>query len=240
MRLLHPDARPLADDDLLPLYDATRPALRAGFVASVDGAVALDGGSRGLSTPSDRVALRTLRGLADALLVGAGTVRREDYGPLRFRPSVAAYRAATGRATTAPLVVVSRALDLDPGARCFEDGSTVVVTCAASPAGRRSRLADVSDVVVCGDDDVDLPAALDELRARGREGVLCEGGPQLLHGLLLAGLVDELALTVSPVLTGGPGLLPAPLPAPAELQLLSLVDGGDGALLTRWRVGRPH
>jgi riboflavin biosynthesis pyrimidine reductase len=168
--------------------------------------------------------------------VGAGTARAEGYRPVGVRPEGRQWRAAHGRAPSPTLVLVSRSLALDPGDRCFT-GPAVVVTCAAADAGRRAALEAVTDVVVAGDDDVDLPAAVGALRDRGLRRLLCEGGPTLLTALLAVGLVDELCLTTAPVLLGtAPTLLVQALPAPRDLQLLHLVDGGDGSLLTRWRL----
>lgn len=232
MRLLLPEPRPLTGDDLLDLYGDARPAVRGGFVVTTDGAVAVDGGSRGLQTPADEAVFHALRGVADAVVVGAGTARAEGYGPVRPRPDAQRWRAARGMAAQPPLVLVSRSLDLDPADRCFT-GPAVVVTCAAADAGRRAALAAVADVVVAGDDEVDLPAAVAALHERGLERLLCEGGPTLLTALLEAGLLDELCLTLTPRLLGpAPTLLVRPYDAP--LSLRSLVDGGDGVLLARY------
>ena len=158
---------------------------------------------------------------------------------MRPRPAGAAWRAAHGRAPQPPLVLVSRALDLAPSDRCFT-GPAVVVTCAASDPARRDVLAQVADVVVAGDDEVDLADAVAQLAGRGLTRLLCEGGPTLLTGLLQAGLVDELCLTHAPVLLGAaPQLLTARLTPPVRLALRSLVDGGDGGvLLARYAVRR--
>jgi len=232
LRQLLPEQRPLDDADLLELC-APAPGVRAGFVLSTDGAVSAGGSSRALQSPADLLSFSTLRAVSDAVLVGAGTARAEDYGPVRPRPAGRAWRAARGLPEVPPLVLVSRWLDLDPGARCFA-GPTVVVTCAAAPG--RDRF---PDVVVAGDEQVDLADAVRQLAARGLERLLCEGGPQLLTGLLQAGLVDELCLTLSPLLVGrAPGLLTVPLDAPAPLQLEYLVDAGEGVLLARYRVQR--
>jgi riboflavin biosynthesis pyrimidine reductase len=126
---------------------------------------------------------------------------------------------------------VSRSLDLDPAARCFA-GPTVVVTCAAAPG--RDRF---PDVVVAGQEEVDLVDAVRQLAARGLTRLLCEGGPRLLTAFLQAGLVDELCLTLSPLLVGGaPGLVTKPLDVPLPLRLEHLVDAGDGVLLARYSV----
>lgn len=237
MRLLLPAAGPLPAGGLEELYDAGRgPLLRAGFVLSVDGAVAVQGRSRGLHTPSDGEVFRALRALADAVLVGAGTARAEGYRAVRLSEPGRRWRARTGRAEQVPVVLVTRSCDLDPAAPVLVDGPAVVLTCGAAPADRRQALAKVADVLVCGDDAVDLAEGVDRLRERGLAGLLCEGGPQLLHDLLEAGLVDELCATVSPSLVGGSPLLATALGTARPVQPVSVVDGGDGALLCRWRL----
>jgi riboflavin biosynthesis pyrimidine reductase len=240
VRLLLPEARPLTWPDLLDLYgtDDDGSLLRAGFVLSADGGGAVAGSSRGLQSPADQAVLAALRAVSDAVVVGAGTARAEGYGPVRVRPQGREWRAARGRSAVPALVLVSRSLRLDPSDRCFA-GPAVVVTCAAADPVRRAALAEVADVVVAGDDDVDLPAAVALLRERGLHRLVCEGGPALLTSLLAADLVDELCLTTAAVLLGtAPTLLVAPLPAPRALRLVHLVDGGDGSLLTRWAVSR--
>ncbi len=143
MRLLLPESRELLDEDLLDLYAPSETAwLRAGFVLSTDGGIAAGGSSRPLQSAADLLAFTTLRAVSDAVVVGAGTARSEDYGPVRVRPAGRAWRAARGLPEQPPLVLVSRSLDLDPAARCF-DGPTVVVTCARRarprPLPRRAR-----------------------------------------------------------------------------------------------------
>jgi len=238
VRLLLPEQRALAVGDLLDLYDPGEgPSLRAGFVLSTDGAISLDGGSRALQTAADQAVFHALRAVTDAVLVGAGTVRQEGYGPVRPRADGRAFRAARGLPAAPPLVVVSRSLDLDPADRAFQgDTRAVVVTCEAAPVTAARSLSAVADVVVAGTEQVDLALALRRLRDRGLVRLLCEGGPRLLSDLLAAGLVDELCLTLTPLLVGGaPGLLAGPLPAPRRLELRHLVDGDD-ALLARYAV----
>ena len=237
MRLLLPEQRPL--QDLLELYDpGGAPCLRAGFVLSTDGGAAWDGGSSGLQTPADAAAFSALRAVADAVVVGAGTARAEGYGPVRHRPAGSAWRLAHGLAP-APLVLVSRSLDLDPTDRAFSgDVRPVVLTCAT--ARPTAALREAADVVVAGDDRVDLHAGVAALHDRGLVRLLCEGGPSLLTALLLAGLVDELCLTLTPLLVGtAPTMLTEPLRERVRLELAHLVDGGDGTLLARYLVRRP-
>ena len=234
MRQLLPGARELAPDDLPDLYDGgPRPLLRAGFVVALDGSTTVEGRSDGLSGPGDLAVFRALRTVSDAVLVGAGTARSEDYGPVRHRPAAAAWRVAHERAPQTPLVVVTRTGRLDPGARLFQ-GPVLII----APA-RADTAALPCEVLRAGDDDVDLPAALRLLRERGLAHVLCEGGPQLLTDLVSAALVDELCLTHAPVLAGSqPPLLTRALPTPAQLSLVSLLHDEPGLLLARWSVVR--
>jgi riboflavin biosynthesis pyrimidine reductase len=115
----------------------------------------------------------------------------------------------------------------------------MVVTSAASPPERRAALAEVAHVLALGDEDVDLPGALDVLRNLGFGQILCEGGPHLLGALTAADLVDELDLTVSPTLVGpGPARITAGVPseAPRALTLRHALIAGNLLLL---RYTRP-
>lgn len=231
MRLLQP-GDPVAFLEDLYAVDGT--VLRAGFVHTTDGAIALDGSSEGLSSVADKQVFRALRAVCDAVVVGAGTVRAEDYGPVLLSPSGAVWRAARGLPRP-PLVIVSRSLDLDPAARCFTgDTRPLVLTCAAAtaPAG----LADVADLVVAGEDSVDLLAGIAALHARGLRHLLCEGGPALLTDLLRLRAVDELCLTSEPLLVGDAPRLVGALDEPVRLAPMHLLDGGDGRVLGRYRV----
>lgn len=232
MRLLLPESRELLDEDLLDLYAPPESAwVRAGFVLSTDGGIADGGSSRPLQSAADLLAFTTLRAVSDAVVVGAGTARSEDYGPVRVRPAGQAWRAARGLPEQPPLVLVSRSLDLDPAAPCF-GGPTVVITCAAAPG--RDRFA---DVLVAGDDEVDLRDAVAQLAARGLARLHCEGGPQLLTALVRSSLVDEFCLTLTPLLLGAaPALLTAPLDAPLPLRLAHLVHADEDVLLARYLV----
>jgi len=169
--------------------------VRANFVSSLDGAATLQGKSAGLSSDADRALFHLLRSMTDVVLVGAGTARAENYGGAKTEE----------RATPPPIAVVSKSLDLDPAARLFTDTTVrpIVITCAASPDLVREQLSSIADVLVAGDVDVDLRTALDELAARGLGRVLCEGGPHLLGAVAAAGLLDELCLTLSPIVAGG-------------------------------------
>ena len=233
MELLLPEARPIDPADLLGLYDVPGPYVRAGMLVSLDGSISHRGTSRPLQAPGDLQVYAALRAVADVVLVGAGTARSEGYGPVALSAAAQAWRAGQGRAALVPLAVVSRSLTGLDDARWLRPGS-FVVTCAAAPAQARRRLGETAEVLVCGDDTVDLAATCAELAARGLRRVLCEGGPSLLADLATAGLLTEVCATVSPVLAGGTGgMLSTALPAPAPLTLAHLLRE-QSTLLGRW------
>ncbi len=181
------------------------PWLRANMVVSADGAAALAGRSGGLSGRADRLVFSVLRSLADVILVGAGTVRVERYRPVVEREIWPALRY--GRAPTPPIAVMTRDLSLDPDgpllAGAPAGSRTIVLTTAAAPADRRAAVARHANVVVFGQDDLTPAAAIGALAERGYRRLLTEGGPRLLTQFTAAGLLDDLCLTISPVLEGG-------------------------------------
>ena len=238
IRQLWPDPAPtpLDDRDLAALYGRPeRPTLRMNFVASADGAVELDGHSEGLSREPDKRVFGLLRMLCDALLVGAGTLREEGYRAVRLDPARRAWRREHGLAEYPTLVVISRSLRLDPASAAFADAPTRPVVLTHAGAEPPPGLEAVADVLYHGTDQVDLAAGLAELRRRGHRQLLCEGGPQLFGSLTAADLVDELCLTVAPLLAGpGAGRITAGPPAPPRAMALRHVLVADGALLLRY------
>jgi Pyrimidine reductase, riboflavin biosynthesis len=232
-----PHTGPLDDEALVRLYPrATRPWLRMNFVTSIDGAVELDGYSAGLSGGPDGPDKRVfglLRMLCDALLVGAGTLRHEGYRALRLDERRRAWRRELGLPDHPTLVVVSRSLNLDPTSAVFADAPVRPVVLTHRRAVAPPGLAAVADLVRCGDDRVDPVVGLAELRRRGHGQVLCEGGPHLFGSLTAADLVDELCLTVAPMLTGpGAGRITAgPQSPPRDMALRHVLAAGDTLLL---------
>jgi riboflavin-specific deaminase-like protein len=233
MRRLLPSYADAVHLDDAYAYPAGRPWLRANMVASADGAATAGGRSGGLSGEADRQVFSVLRGLADVVLVGAATVRREEYGPPKAKPQYAERRAAAGQAPAPVIAIVSGSLDLDFTSKLFAAATTtpIVITAAAAPPGRMAAAGAVADVVVAGDERVDLSAAADALAGRGYRRMLTEGGPHLLSQLVAAGLVDELCLTIAPLMVGGDVALRivagAQLDPPMPLHLAHLLEDAN-------------
>ncbi|WP_233605722.1 pyrimidine reductase family protein [Micromonospora sp. Llam0] len=234
-----PAGSALDDPALIEAYAvAAHDHLRVNFVTSVDGAVAVAGRSAGLSGRADKRVFGVLRMLCDALLVGAGTLRQEQYRALRLDDRRRRWRRQHGLPTHPTLVVVSASLDLDPDQPALADAPArpIVLTTTDAPADRRRRLARVAEIVPAGERALDLTAGLSQLRARGHRRLLCEGGPVLLGSLTAADLVDELCLTVSPLLAGaGAGRISAGPASPVrQLRLGQVLVADDGTLLLRY------
>jgi riboflavin biosynthesis pyrimidine reductase len=242
-RLLPSPSVELDDAGLVEAYRLPPgPALRVNFVTSLDGSIAVDGKSAGLGSPGDKRVFRVLRALADVVLVGHGTAAAEGYCGIEADSAVGRLRTRLGRPATAPIAVVSRRASMTPdsGLVTATVSPTILITCATADPDRRAALADAGvQVLVCGEDDVDLPLALDRLAELGHEQVLCEGGPALLHAALTAGVVDELDLSMAPALVGGgTPLLPSALPEVARLELRQLLEE-DGVLFARYVSAAP-
>jgi riboflavin biosynthesis pyrimidine reductase len=236
---------PADDVDLDEAYALPGPGrlhVRANFVTSVDGAAEVGGRSGGLSSDADHRLFSVLRGLCDVVLVGAGTVRKERYGPARPSAERRERRQAQGLAAVPPIAVLTSRVDLDLESAFFTEAATrpVILTTGAAPTERRQRAAEVADVAVCGDTSVDMVTALEALAERGLTRVLCEGGPHMLDQLVTAGRLDELCLSLSPAIAGPERLRiigGPPLDEPARLELAHVL-AADGMLFLRYKVDR--
>jgi riboflavin biosynthesis pyrimidine reductase len=210
--------------------------VRANMVTSADGAATVDGRAAALGGASDKLVFDLLRGLCDAVVVGAGTARVEGYRVLRAQAAYASVRETSEQTAAPVLVLVSRQLDLEPDSQLFADAAerTVVITHGRSDADRRAALSSVAHVIVAGDEEVDIGAALDALAARGLHRILCEGGPHLLGDVAAADRLDELCLTVTPQLVGGDATrVVAGAHLGVDLRLAHLIED-DGMLFARY------
>ncbi len=213
-----------------------RPWVMLNMVTSVDGATTVEGGSTGLSDDDDRVLFSALRAISDVILVGAGTVRAENYRPIRPTEQ-AGPRVELGQRPAPRLVIVSGSLGLDASARVFSDPDhrPTILTSDDADSDRIRSLSGVADVVALPVlDGASIVGALD-----GEGLVLCEGGP-MLNGVLVADhQVDEVNWTVSPMLASGsskPMIVGGEVSSPFDL-VLDRVWRGDRSLFLRYLRG---
>lgn len=220
------------EPELVELYDSGPLSghtdgmrVQANFVTSVDGAyTGADGRSGSISSPADMRVFSVLRSLADAVVVGAQTTRAEGYTRLSEKRAYQAERRARGQQPAPLLVIVSGSGRIDFDQLGQKGTSDVVVHTATADPDRLAALrefcgeANVVTHEAISSEAISPEAVLADLRSRGARRILCEGGPTLLGEWVAAGVVDELCLTVSPVLAGAstpqPGATGDPASAP--------------------------
>ncbi|WP_033261867.1 pyrimidine reductase family protein [Amycolatopsis vancoresmycina] len=242
MQLVWPDRTgELTASDLQRLYaypeHLDRPWVQVNFVASADGAVEIDTTSAGLSHAADRRVFLLGRDLADVILVGAGTVRAENYRGVVAGAKRLERRRRLGFDGVPPIAVVTRTAELDPDSRLFTETVVPPIVVTTETADTRALEAAGAEVLRAGDGDVDLPRALALLAARGLRRIDCEGGPGLFARLVAVDLVDQLCLTVAPLLVAGTAGRIAAGAAPAVPRRLALASVlvEDGFTFLRYR-----
>lgn len=230
-----------------------RGGMRANFISSADGAVSVAGLSRGLQTPGDNRVFAALRDLADVVVVGADTARAETYRAAAPSAERRAVRLSYGLPPVPAMAVVSRSLDVDLTLPVFADARpdlpTLLITTPAASGQRRAAILDaiagganirLIDTPSVTGGNLSVRAAARELEALGFRHQLCEGGPRLFASALLDGAVDELCLSVSPILVGpGPSRITAGDAWPADtlsrMRLIGLL-AEDDVLFCRYRL----
>ena len=221
-----------------PQLSGAQTWVRANFVSTLDGAATGDNGrSSSINTGADRDVFGLLRALADVILIGAGTARIEGYRRATVRAPWLALRE--GRPGHPTMAIVSRSGDIPPLLeQAREDaGDVLLVTCkrAGNETIDLAREALGEDqVIVEGQESVDLAAALDTLALRGMRRILCEGGPHLMRDLTASGRLDELCLTLAPtVVAGSHTRITAGDPVTADFVPRLLIES-QGTILGRW------
>lgn len=247
MRLLVPGSTGLAplselgDSLLYAAYAPPRATwLRCNMVTSLDGsATGADGRSGSINDAADHVVFEVLRASSQAVIVGAGTVRAEGYPPLSVASRLLPLRRQGGFDDALPLVVVSNRGQVPPTVAGHADGSVFLAVPESAPGLAAARNSVGSEhVIVCGAEQVDLRALVEQLHGLGLTQLLTEGGPRLLGSLLADGLVDELCFTVAPRVVGGQHPRPVGTAGvPTELDLALLVEQG-GTVMGRWLTRR--
>jgi riboflavin biosynthesis pyrimidine reductase len=197
-------ALPRTTAGLHPWYGDPPDGVRANIILSLDGGAVFNGKTRPISDDTDLWLLNQLRGYADVVVVGAGTVRAERYGPVRLDPEQRAHRREAGYGEEPPpFAVVSARAQLERDLPVFNGRGTrpLLITVERSRE-QAEQLADLADVVIAGDERVDPTTMLAALRERGLHRVLCEGGPTLLASFIEHDLVDDMCLSLAPRFAG--------------------------------------
>jgi riboflavin biosynthesis pyrimidine reductase len=215
-----------------PRPPGVRPRVVAAMISAADGRATIQGRSVALGHPADRALLRELRAGADAILVGSATLAAERYANL-LDPDQRALRKARGEREHPLIATVSRRLDLLPDTPVLHDPGVEVLVFTES-ARAAPRVGGRLEVHRFRPGTLTLLGVLDALAARGVRGVACEGGPRLLRRLLAEGGLDDLLLTVAPLLAAGDGtsiLEGDALTPPARLALRDLHRADDHVFL---------
>jgi riboflavin biosynthesis pyrimidine reductase len=228
-------------DELVPLYRDPPDGVRVNMIMSLDGAAAFGGRAGPLSDTTDQNLLLALRGFADVVLVGAGTVRAEGYGPVRLTGEQFVERWERWGVEAAPPIAVVTHTGHLPASLFANPKQRPILVTTAHLAHAHPELHDHADLLIAGDTGVNVAAAISTLRAGGMRRILCEGGPTLLDELVANDLVDEMCLTISPTLAataaidrpGGQGLT-----APTRLTLGHVVTVEDYVYLRYTRPGQ--
>jgi riboflavin-specific deaminase-like protein len=248
LRRLHPEPGPVDSVELLGdlglgerAHDG-RPWVVTNFATTADGRATIDGRSGAIGDDGDLELFRRLRTQVDALLVGTRTLAIERYGRAVRRPELRAARAARGLSPQPLVATVSRSGELPTEIPLFADPEANVVVFAPPGTPEPSCAACVT-VVRLDPAELTLTTALRRLHAEHVvRSLLCEGGPTLMGALLHEGLVDELFLTLAPLLAGGgsaPTMSSGPaLADPAALELVWALERA-GSLYLRYAV-RPR
>jgi riboflavin biosynthesis pyrimidine reductase len=214
------------------------------MVSTLDGAtVGPDGLSRSISSVSDRAVFSAVRRTSDVVLIGAGTFRAERYRPMRARADDAERRAAAGQAPAPVVGIVSGSLDLPWEEPIFVESAVrpIVVTTESAAPDRLAEARRHAEVMAVPGAHVDLKVLFDRLADRGLRRIVCEGGAQLLATVSRDGLLDEVDLSVAPLMTrGGQVSTGAASPVPQDFSLTQVIASDDGFLFTRYVSERPR
>jgi riboflavin biosynthesis pyrimidine reductase len=218
--------------------------VRALMVSTLDGGtVGPDGRSRSISSVSDRTVFSAVRRTSDVVLIGAGTFRAERYRPMLARADDAHSRAAAGQAPAPVVTIVSGTLDLPWDEPIFAESAVrpILVTTESADPSRLAEARRHADVLALPGARLDLGAMVDELVGRGLRRIVCEGGARLLATISQDGLLDEVDLTVSPLMSrGGQVSTGTASSVPQHFSLTQVIAADDGFLFNRYISERPR
>ncbi len=224
--------------------DLQRCWVRGNMITSLDGGATADGKSGGLAGPGDRAVFNLMRQAADVILMGAATVRIENYSGAQLSIAQREARQRRGQVEVPPIAVITASANFDHDSKFFTrtEVAPLILTCTATVDDARHRLGAVAEVIDASGTDpgrVDVAVALRKLGERKLFRVLTEGGPSLLSTLIENDLLDELCLTVAPLLVGGAARRIATGSGQAHVQMrrTHLLTDAEGYLYTRYVRG---
>ena len=198
--------------------------IRANFATAVNGVVKVDGQSQAVSGPPDKIIFNYLRNHCNAILVGASTARKENYGVPQLNPDTHARPR---------LVVVTNSMNIPRNSKFLnQEHPPLIVTSAKSYESNMDEIysiGDMAEFVRLGDETVDLSKIKALLSSINLTSILCEGGPSLFSQLLSLKLINELCLTISPKIAGGKptGIAELPPDLTIEMKLASKLSIED-------------
>ncbi|QRY43761.1 pyrimidine reductase family protein [Mycolicibacterium boenickei] len=238
----------IADGQLAQYYaypdDLQRCWVRGNMISSLDGGATEDGKSGGLGGPGDRAVFNLMRHAADVILMGAATVRIENYSGVQLSVAQRQERQRRGQAEVPPIAVITASAELDHDSKFFTrtEVAPLILTATETVSDARHRLGTLAEVLDASGADptrVDPAVALRILADRKLFRVLTEGGPSLLSLLIENDLLDELCLTVAPILLGGVARRIATGPGQAHTRMRPshLLTDDEGYLYTRYVRG---
>jgi riboflavin biosynthesis pyrimidine reductase len=215
--------------------------VRANMISSLDGGATDDGKAGGLAGPGDRALFARMRQEADVVLVGASTVRIENYSGAQMSVAQRQDRARRGQSEVPPIAVVTHGADFEHDAKIFTRSEVppLIMTSREIVADARGRLGSTAEVIDASGaqtDRVDPAVILEIFAERGLLRVLSEGGPGMISLLIEHDLLDELCVTIAPVLVGGQArrIATGEGEAHTRMRRSHLLSDDEGYLYTRY------
>jgi riboflavin biosynthesis pyrimidine reductase len=215
--------------------------VRANMISSLDGGATDDGKAAGLAGPGDRALFSRMRQEADVILVGASTVRIENYSGAQMSLAERQERARRGQAEVPPIAIVTHGADFEHDAKIFTRTEVLplILTSREAADDARARFGSVAEVIDASGahtDRVDLVEVLRTFAERKLLRVLSEGGPGMISLLIEHGLLDELCMTIAPILVGGQArrIAAGEGEAHTRMRRSHLLTDDEGYLYTRY------
>ena len=251
MKTIWPD--PKSNVDITQLYEiekfefankqyqkTKRPWVTLNMISSINGVATSSGLSGELGSKGDKLIFNSLRASADFILLGAGTAKAEKYGMPNISEDAQIRRTSRGQTDIPRLVIISKRLEFDDDLKflnALNDGASatpIIYTTQNAPAKNKTWLSERAEIREAGKENIDLAEVISDLKGKI---ILVEGGPTLNGHLLEADLIDELCLTLSPMIVNenGPHIISGDLKQPKNMKLIQVLADEDSMLYLRFK-----